>query len=247
VDARGTGRLWVVVAQVGLIAALIMSKSMTCLVFTLAGVAIFILLRARPTARASAVLLLIPILVGVACIGLGVIRDDVLVAAGKDASLSGRTELWAVVTREIYERPVLGAGYGAFWREGRGRELVSTWNPRQSHEAYLDLLLDLGVVGVGLVAAVVFSGTFAPLIAGAARGTTPSAQQAALIAMVLALCGVYALGESFMLKADKFPFFVMFWSILAMTDARSVVEPSVERRERHAQQRRKRGSQSGLW
>ncbi len=236
VESRGVSRLAVLVAQAGLLAALIMSKSMTCLVFTLAGVAIYVALRAGPAARASTVVLLIPVLAGVACIGLGVLRDDALAVAGKDASLSGRTDLWAVVGQEIREHPVLGAGYGAFWREGRGRQLVSTWNPRQSHQAYLDLLLDLGLVGMGLVGAVVFSGTLAPLIAGAARGATPSSQQAALIAMVLSLCGVYALGESFLLKADKFAFFVMLWSILAMTDARSAIEPSVERCKRYAQQ-----------
>ncbi|MFZ4534483.1 MAG: O-antigen ligase family protein [Alsobacter sp.] len=236
VSARGLGRLALLIAQAGLVAALLMTKSMTCLTFTFAGIAIFVILRANPAARTSALVLIVPLLAVVACIGLGVIRDDALAAAGKDASLSGRTELWSVVSREIRERPVLGAGYGAFWREGRGRELVATWNPRQSHQAYLDLLLDLGIVGVGIAASILFSGTIAPLIACAARGTTPTAQQASLIAMVLALCGVYAFGESFMLKADKFPFFVLLWSILAMTDARSVVEPAIQSREGYAQE-----------
>lgn len=45
--------------------------------------------------------------------------DDIVInilgALGKDASLTGRTDVWEFVIDRIKDRPILGYGFGTFW------------------------------------------------------------------------------------------------------------------------------------
>jgi O-antigen ligase len=79
--------------------------------------------------------------------------SEILSALGKDPTLTGRTELWDKVWDAIQQRPALGFGYGAFWTgfEGPSAEIWRTvpWHPPHAHMGFLDLWLDLGVIGVG--------------------------------------------------------------------------------------------------
>ena len=76
-------------------------------------------------------------------------------ALGRDASLTGRTDIWAVLVDYIKERPLLGYGYGAFWAEGSGpgawvRETLQRDAP-PAHNGWLDVALALGAVGLVLL------------------------------------------------------------------------------------------------
>lgn len=70
------------------------------------------------------------------------------------ASATGRLPLW----RELWERqqvnPLLGYGFGGFWLETLGPSkqtwLKLRWKPRMAHNGYLDLMLELGFVGLML-------------------------------------------------------------------------------------------------
>jgi len=69
---------------------------------------------------------------------------------GKDATLTGRMQLWHYVKLEVLARPVLGFGYSAFWGTGeadRIRALVG-WNPPTAHNGFLDAALGLGIIGL---------------------------------------------------------------------------------------------------
>ena len=85
----------------------------------------------------------------------------VLEALGKDPSLTGRTDIWEALMREVAERPWTGFGYQAFW----GRESVpaafiraeTQWPVPSAHNGWIDLLIQLGWPGaitVGLTVAV---------------------------------------------------------------------------------------------
>lgn len=85
----------------------------------------------------------------------------VLKALGKDPSLTGRTDIWEALMREVAERPWTGFGYQAFW----GRESVpaafiraeTQWPVPSAHNGWIDLLIQLGwpgAVTVGLTVAV---------------------------------------------------------------------------------------------
>ena len=50
--------------------------------------------------------------------------DVVFGLLGKDATLTGRTQIWAAIMRQIDQRPWLGYGYAAIWDEPTGQ-----WGP----------------------------------------------------------------------------------------------------------------------
>ena len=79
-------------------------------------------------------------------------RQDVL---HKDASLTGRTYLWNYADGLIAQRPLLGHGYYAFWRQGNVEaEGLWRWGGIASrsgfnfHNAMIEMQVDLGMVGL---------------------------------------------------------------------------------------------------
>jgi O-antigen ligase len=66
---------------------------------------------------------------------------------GRDATLTGRTEIWASLLRVAMQRPILGTGFGGFWTPITGEEFTVS----EAHSGYLDVFLSLGFVGMLLV------------------------------------------------------------------------------------------------
>ena len=79
-------------------------------------------------------------------------------ATGRDTTLTGRTELWDDVLRIAADHPILGVGYGSFWI-GNTHNLWDKhiWGPTQGHNGYVDVYVELGIVGVLLLAGVIIS------------------------------------------------------------------------------------------
>jgi O-antigen ligase len=102
--------------------------------------------------------------------------DAALVEAmGRDATLTGRTELWEQLGRMVVD-PVLGAGYESFWLGDRLEKLWSIywWRPRQAHNGYLETFLNLGWIGLAILAALIARGY--RNIAAAFRASHPTAR-----------------------------------------------------------------------
>jgi O-antigen ligase len=82
--------------------------------------------------------------------------DTILHAFGRDSTLTGRTELWAAVLDKIWEHPWLGYGYAGFWRGLNGGSgdvwSIVGWEAPHSHNGFLDLTLDLGLLGLSTFA-----------------------------------------------------------------------------------------------
>lgn len=71
---------------------------------------------------------------------------------GRNEDLTGRTtDIWPLVLEAAARHPVLGAGYGGFW--GLGGEVSVTLELEQAHNGYLDVYLELGIVGLILLSA----------------------------------------------------------------------------------------------
>jgi O-antigen ligase len=69
----------------------------------------------------------------------------------RSADLTGRaTDIWPAVLAMAARHPILGAGYGNAW--GLGGELSQTVQVEQAHNGYLDVYLQLGIVGCTLLA-----------------------------------------------------------------------------------------------
>jgi exopolysaccharide production protein ExoQ len=82
--------------------------------------------------------------------------DTLLEMIGKDPTLTGRTEIWAYVNKDISMKPLLGWGYYVFWEETNqyAAEISSAvhWEVPNAHNGLLEFLLDVGVVGTALFA-----------------------------------------------------------------------------------------------
>lgn len=82
---------------------------------------------------------------------VGVNTNYLFEMVGKDATLTGRTEIWGYVVPYIYQRPWLGWGYGAFWstENPAAWEIANTinWYAPEAHNGLLEILLSSGLVG----------------------------------------------------------------------------------------------------
>jgi exopolysaccharide production protein ExoQ len=78
--------------------------------------------------------------------------NSVLGIIGKDATLTGRTDMWPHIIDMIGKQPWLGYGYSAFWHDwnspGATVWYAARWTPPNAHNGLLDLWLELGLVGV---------------------------------------------------------------------------------------------------
>lgn len=76
----------------------------------------------------------------------------VLGILGKDTTLTGRTQLWYLLLNMGTQHPWLGYGYNGFWLgwDGPSALIWSSllWQPRHAHNGFIQLWLDLGLIGV---------------------------------------------------------------------------------------------------
>ena len=78
----------------------------------------------------------------------------ILELLGRDATLTGRAQLWAFVDQLIAERPWLGYGYRAVFAQPWVQHWVVNalgWPAPHAHNGYREIMLDLGLVGLLLV------------------------------------------------------------------------------------------------
>jgi len=141
-------------------AMIVMSKSKTSLVALMIGLLGSFLFAAMRRGPATAVIV---VWLGVTAIGAGVIilwlaPELVFHALGKDPSLTGRTDIWAALLRQSAKAPVTGYGYAVFWTlESQPAQWIrkeTGWLVPTAHNGWLDILAQLGWVGVGLCALV---------------------------------------------------------------------------------------------
>ena len=88
------------------------------------------------------------------------VKTAVLDASDRDATFTGRTGLWETVLEEPIN-PIFGAGYGGFWlgeRLDRFWAMYPTSPPIQAHNGYIEVYLNLGLIGLILIASVLLSG-----------------------------------------------------------------------------------------
>lgn len=80
--------------------------------------------------------------------------DNLTEQVGKNATLTGRTTIWADVLDVIEKRPIAGWGLAAAFN-GYGSPvhelwIKNDWEPDHAHNAVLQNLADLGAIGAGL-------------------------------------------------------------------------------------------------
>lgn len=105
--------------------------------------------------------------VGYAVVGLGglaaawIWRDALFGALGRSSDLTGREHIWQAVGERIAERPVVGWGFSTPWMPDD--PFFDGWivdhgeTVMQAHNMWIDVALQLGVVGVVLIALVLLA------------------------------------------------------------------------------------------
>ncbi len=89
-------------------------------------------------------------------------------------SLSGRFLIWPEVLYYIGKRPLAGYGYETFWTADHIDAISARlqWGLREAHCAYLEVILSIGVIGLGLAMLAVLCG-LATAVAEYVRSRNP--------------------------------------------------------------------------
>lgn len=208
-------KLFLRLNQIAILIALLLTGSVTGSLVACVGTISYAMLTTQSYRRGIMLLLGLTLTAAVFLAGPGNVKSMAFDAVERDESMSGRDTLWEDVFREAQKRPAFGSGFGGFWYEGRGREITGTWNPRQSHLAYLDVYVDLGAVGLiiclGLVAVPLWA------VALSRMGYLGSRQRKAIGSMValgIALLGAYGFSQSFLFRLDQFAMLALLWCLL---------------------------------
>ncbi len=154
----------------------------------------------------------------VAVIGPGVVLE----LLGRDATFTGRTDIWIALNDAIAQRPWTGFGYGAFWEVDDGpvhwvRQTTAwpvptahnAWPVPTAHNAWLETALALGIPGTLLAAWVYLAGL------GRSAGRLMRGVEAYWALPFLAAWGVISLSESNLLQQNGF-----VWLLLSATLAK---------------------------
>ncbi|MEL7109514.1 MAG: O-antigen ligase [Pseudomonadota bacterium] len=92
------------------------------------------------------------VIVAGAALAVGLLAPEIVFQLlGRDATLTGRTDIWIVLSDYIDQRPLLGYGYGAFWAPesdpGNWVREALQWDAPTAHNGWLEVTLALGFVG----------------------------------------------------------------------------------------------------
>jgi O-antigen ligase len=213
---RRRRRLTILLGVLSLFLLVILTSSKTALVYFILGAAAFPFIRAfqRNPAQRKKILVLTAAVFGGVVGWVGYNWESFVATLGKDPTLTGRVALWAMSLDWIGEKPFLGYGYDAFWSAYYGpaadiRMAVNWLGAPHAHNGFINLWLDLGLVGVILFSAVFIQTYRLALSRAYASHTTEGIWPIAFLTFMF----VYSLTEiSFMSRTDLF--WILFVSIM---------------------------------
>lgn len=158
--AGSTKRKLMIVTILLCAAMMVMSKSKTSLLALLIGLAGSMMLAVMRRGPATAVIVVwLGVTVAVTAAMVMWLAPELLFKAlGKDPSLTGRTDIWAALLRQSAKHPLTGYGYAVFWKLDSVPAMwirkETGWDVPTAHNGWLDILAQLGWIGVGLCALV---------------------------------------------------------------------------------------------
>jgi exopolysaccharide production protein ExoQ len=137
---------------IGILYLLGLSHSATSTICLLVAILIVVFVGIRSINKNSigTYMLAALVLLGAAELAFG-ISGHLSEALGRGSTLTGRQEIWSVVLR-FQDNPILGAGFESFWlgeRRVRIREVMKFLGG--SHNGYLEIYLNLGLIGLAIL------------------------------------------------------------------------------------------------
>jgi O-antigen ligase len=157
---RGAGAFWVLVAIANILLTRSATITVALVVLALVLATVLLLRRAGPRGTIAIYATALALLIGAAVV-VTRFSSTVLAVLGKSDDLTGRLDIWAAVINLAQERPVAGWGWVSWWVpwvppfdtlafEAGVRQL-------HAHNAWLDIFLQLGIIGLVVFGALVLS------------------------------------------------------------------------------------------
>jgi exopolysaccharide production protein ExoQ len=142
------------------VALLFMAHSATAGASFALGAA-FMLVTTSPLIRRRPAAVHVLVFALVLCGGLTVLlggQGEATKAMGRQSDLTGRTGIWEFLI-PMAPNPIMGAGFEAFWY-GPRIQIVALQYPdmNEAHNGYIEVYLNLGLFGVGLIALILAQG-----------------------------------------------------------------------------------------
>ncbi|MEL6441276.1 MAG: O-antigen ligase family protein [Cyanobacteria bacterium J06621_8] len=152
-SSKGKKFLWV---GFGLcLSLLFLSNSKTALlafILTLILLPFWIMLRQKSFNVRMFLIHIATLLIGFIFVGTAYYAEPILNSMGKDLTWNGRVPLWTILLRKIFDKPWIGYGYEGFWSRDQytdiGREMAYGWGGGHAHNGFLEIILDLGLIGL---------------------------------------------------------------------------------------------------
>jgi exopolysaccharide production protein ExoQ len=133
------------------VALLALSNSITSIVVTVGTICIGFFWKLRLRSIQKVGLLALAALAGLSATLLLQDRmESVFALVGRNGTLTGRVPLWHLATDAVLRRPLLGAGWDAFW-PGTGGDYIRSlihWDAPHAHNGFLELSLNIGLIGL---------------------------------------------------------------------------------------------------
>jgi O-antigen ligase len=149
----------------------------------------------QPTTHRAGFLAMMIVVWSIAATAIVMLAARLVQLSGKDLTYSGRTKIWSTVLEQIGANPITGYGAGSVW-VSKDEPTVSMrrqigFDAANAHQGALELLLQVGVIGLVLYALVLVT------VAGRAwmaRHRAPATARWALL--VVATTVLWSLSES---------------------------------------------------
>jgi exopolysaccharide production protein ExoQ len=144
---------------------------------------------------------------------------------GRNATFSDRTQIWGLILPEAMKHPIFGCGYGSFWIN------PPQWLTRinEAHNGYLDVFVEVGIIGVSLVLAFLLSS-----LRKAYRALPYHFEWGAFSLCFLLLMLAHNITETSFLRPNSHMATVMFLLVLLLSRTETVAIMPLEQRDKAA-------------
>jgi O-antigen ligase len=157
---RTAGIVWIALAG----ATFLLTRSSTVIVALLVACVVLVFVwwtRSVPQSRRVPVYVTGAVVVAAGAASVVLFWSSIANALGKGADLTGRTNIWSSVVHLAQQKPAFGWGWVSYWvpwaEPFKGLAIRNGVEYLQAHNAYLDVWLQLGIVGLVIFALLVLS------------------------------------------------------------------------------------------
>ncbi len=196
---------------------IIRSNSATAIAILLLGIVLFLFLYfySYSTKRIKLVALLLTIFLGSFLVWrdlLNEVLSPIYFILGRDPSITGRVPLWNDLIQIGNRRLLFGSGYENFWLTN----FIHIWpkytfRPNNAHNGYLDIYLNLGLIGLILFLTIVILS-----LRGLARKIEIDRTFYGLYFIYFVMILINNITETFFLKADLHWFLLLILSFIGI-------------------------------